>query len=155
MIRPALLPGLAALLAALLALELVSAPPQGEDAAPPALPAIQPREPARADAAATLAPLAQAIAARPLFTPGRQPAAAASADRSTAAGEALPRLAGVIVTPDGARAIFAGEHGTLTVPQGGTIGRFVVRVITPGQVILSDAGQLLVLRPRHTRRTSP
>ncbi len=73
---------------------------------------------------------------------------------ATWSSNSLPRLAGVVVAPGGRRAIFAPAEGRpLVVPEGGHIGRYVVRAIMPGQVTLSDAEQQLVVRPSHAKGT--
>lgn len=141
---------LAATLVAALAAELFEgADPDAElPAAPPAPPAVAaPPAAEAADAAAIgLAGLVQTILARPLFSPTRRPPAHASAP----ADKSLPRLAGVIVTPAGRRAIFAPAAGRpVVVPEGGSIGRYVVRSIAPGQVTLLDGGLQHVIHPAY------
>ncbi len=165
-----LLLSLAVVLSVALALELVTGPDPDEDGpAPPA--SLAAGTPAAAAAAGApplgkdgdgkdntndgLASLVRTMLARPLFNPNRRPAA--TADGSAAgASDTLPRLAGVIVGPGGRRAIFAPAEGRpLVVPEGGRIGRYVVRSIVPGQVTLSDAEQQLVIRPSHAKGTMP
>ena len=147
-----LLASLAGLLSAALALELLAGPEPDDD--PPARPAapaaaLPPAGPPAGaeNADDNLDGPAQSMLARPLFSPGRRPAAVAE---GAGGGESdtLPRLAGVIVAPGGGRAIFAqGQGRPLVVAEGGRIGRYVVRAIVPGQVTLSDAERELVLRP--------
>ena len=146
-----LLLSLAALLSAVLALELLAGPgpDAGGDAPPVALPVAAAAASAADDDPAGLA---RTVLARPLFSPARRPAAAAGGG----AGDTLPRLAGVVVAPGGGRAIFAPAAGRpLVVPEGGRIGRYVVRAIVPGQVTLSDAGRDLVIRPSLARGIMP
>ena len=155
----ALLLSLAAVLSAALVLEMVAGQDPDDD------PPTRLAPPAAADAATApasgtegagddLGRLTRTILARPLFSPNRRLASHAS----TAAGDlvfnSLPRLAGVVVAPGGRRAIFAPAEGRpLVVPEGGHIGRYVVRAIMPGQVTLSDAEQQLVVRPSHAKGT--
>jgi hypothetical protein len=81
-----------------------------------------------------------------LFSPNRRSADRPSTDAITAgeASQGLPRLAGTIVGPNGARAIFAGADGkSNSVAEGDVIGAFKVRDIHPGLVTLTgpDGGQ--------------
>ena len=85
------------------------------------------------------------ILARPLFSPGRRPMAAAA---GPASGTALPRMTGVVVTPEGSRAIFAGPGGKpVVVEVGGQIGPYAVRSINAGQVTLSGPDGTRVVSP--------
>ena len=60
----------------------------------------------------------------------------------------LPRLAGVVIGPADRAAIFDTRSGGWTVAvEGDEIGRYTVRSITPGQVILADPGGTYVLTP--------
>lgn len=90
------------------------------------------------------AELAASILARPLLSPGRRPPAAARA--ATPATE-LPRLTGIIISPDGSSAIFAGRPRALVVPEGGRVGEYTVRQIAPGLVTLNGPVGLVALRP--------
>jgi hypothetical protein len=167
MSRPILLLAcLAAALSLALALELLAGPEQPADVAaapapPPAAATPATPPPAGDDAEDALGELVQTVLARPLFSPGRRPAppmAAAASDAPAAAAgqEDLPRLSGVIVAPGGRRAIFAPAEGhPLVVPEGASIGRFVVHSIAPGQVTLSDTERQHVLRPSHAKGTKP
>lgn len=155
---------LAAVLAAVLMLELLGGP--DPDSEPPAAPAaVDAASPGAAspamdgagkdDGDAGLDGLVRTVLARPLFSPGRRPAPPTDA-AAGGASDSLPRLAGVIVGPGGGRAIFAPAEGhTLVVPEGGHVGRYVVRAIAPGQVTLSDAEKQLVIRPSHAKGTPP
>jgi hypothetical protein len=130
---------LAAILASLLVLELSrpivepisGAIPLSRPAAPTASP--RPSAPGNVDTAAILA--------RPLFAASRRPAAASAEPVTVAATADPPRLAGVIVSPNGARAIFASDEGRAeVVANGGSIGVYVVKTITPDAVLLVGPG---------------
>ncbi|MCW8306046.1 hypothetical protein AruPA_03265 [Acidiphilium sp. PA] len=74
-----------------------------------------------------------AILARPLFTPSRRPARIAAVAGSSRA--ALPRLTGIMVSPEGRFAIFAPATGKpITVQPGARIGGFTVRGIARDRV---------------------
>ncbi len=109
--------------------------------------------PLPAPAAPTSAPVAEAddagrrvaeVLARPLFSPGRRPAAQAAGP--AAATAVLPRMTGVIVTPAGRRAIFVNGAGKPTVvTEGGRIGAYAVQSIEAGRVTLAGPdGQRVV-----------
>jgi hypothetical protein len=73
------------------------------------------------------------ILARPLFAPSRRLPAGA-----TAAGEGLPRLAGVIIGPDIRSAIFAPVNGSsFVINEGGRTGAYEVDSIGPDEVVIS------------------
>lgn len=152
------LASLAAVLVAVLALELLAMPdpvagPPEATPAPPALPVAASNTPA--EARDKLDVLVQTVLARPLFTPGRRPAPAAEGPAGAADAD-LPRLAGVIVAPSGRRAIFvSADAHSLVVQEGGSVGRYVVRSIAPGQVTLVDAERQQVIRPSHAKGTMP
>ena len=153
------LAGAAAALATIVALELLSfddtadsvvatSPSQGIEAARPA-------PPAPSDTA-LLANISETVLQRPLFSPERKAAAGAGADVAQTATDELPRLAGVIVGPSGRRAIFADSNGHPKVAsEGTTLGRFTVRSIAPGQVILTSSEGDRVLRPAFTPAPAP
>jgi hypothetical protein len=136
---------LAAVLSGTLALEL--AEPFGETSpAPDAVPALArdpsaPGQPSRGDAPAGPADAdTAAILARPLFAPSRR-APPAAASLAQAAVAEPPRLAGVIFSPSGGRAIFASDAGRpAVVGDGGSIGGYVVKSITPDMVLLAGPG---------------
>ncbi len=89
------------------------------------------------------------ILARPLFALDRRPSAVPAPGGALAAGGAEPpRLAGILIGPAGRSAIFAGaEEGPVVLREGGMIGSYTVRDITPAQVtVLGPAGPQ-VLRP--------
>jgi len=143
--RAALLAGLAVLLGGVLAAELwlgpVAAPALVVGASVPARPA----PPAAAEAAPDLAASVDRILARPLFTPGRRPAA----DPTLPIGRELPRLTGIVITPAGRRAIFAatGTGRSIVVTEGDSIGGYVVRTIAPARVVVSRAEGDRVIHP--------
>ncbi len=85
------------------------------------------------------------VLARPLFSPGRRPAAQAAA-APPAAVAPLPRMTGVIVTPAGRRAIFVNGAGKPTVvTEGERIGAYAVQSIEAGRVTLAGPdGQRVV-----------
>lgn len=95
-----------------------------------------------------LARLAATVLARPLFSPGRRPPAAAAAGPAAPA-PGLPRIAGVFVTPAGRRAIFAADKGgkPVVVGEGGQIGAFTVKSIRDGQVTVHGPEGERVLSP--------
>jgi hypothetical protein len=111
--------------------------------------------PPKADPPAALAALQadqlqgwlQTTLARPLFEPGRRPPPGAAPTRVTTAPR-LPRLAGVLITPDRRQVIFAGGDGKpIIVGEGATIDGFVVQTITAGQVTVLGPEGAQVLRP--------
>lgn len=88
------------------------------------------------------------LLARPLFNPDRRPVAGAASSGPGGAAE-LPRLTGILIGPTGRSAIFAGadERRPVVLREGGSLGAFTVRSITPTQVtVLGPAGPR-VLRP--------
>ena len=159
------LAALSVFLLVVLVLELVSGEtvPAAADVPVPAVPAVPAAaaDDAAADAREALAELVQTILARPLFSQGRRAAAVAEGGGGGAAEE-MPRLAGVIVAPDERRAIFvgAGDH-PLVVREGGSVGRYVVRAIAPGQVTLAiapgqaDADRQQIIHPSYAKGTMP
>lgn len=117
----------------------------------------RPIEPARAASGGTAAargrvlPDSQAqqhvavILDRPLFNPDRRPDPSASGGNDTG----LARLTGIMVSPSGSVAIFAGRPGgkPVVVEQGGRIGAFVVGSIADGAVTVTGPDGRRVLRP--------
>lgn len=103
--------------------------------------------------AGALAQIADTIKERPLFVPGRRPAqkpATATAAAGTAASRELPRLTGVMVGPRGGVAIFALPDGkSRRAITGDTIGEYKIREISPGQVTLTGANGVRVMRPAY------
>ena len=110
-----------------------SAPSQASASVPgPAVPAGRPAE------------LAASILARPLLSPGRRPP---TAPRAATPVTELPRLTGIIISPDGRSAIFAGRPRALVIPEGGQVGEYTVRQIAPGLVTLNGPVGLVALQP--------
>ena len=110
---------------------------------PSPLPAAPP--PATLSAAPGAEPVAaytDQILARPLFTQGRRPAAAAAAP---VAQDKPPRLSGILVAGGDRRAIFeAGEKPVVGVV-GTQIGAYRILAITPLQVTLQGPGGILAM----------
>lgn len=142
---------LAAALAGSIAWQLVpgdvsdEAQPRAASTAPAAVPGPTVPSGRAADLAAT-------ILARPLMSPGRRPPAAVRA--ATPATE-LPRLTGIIISPDGRSAIFAGKPRALVIPEGGQVGDYTVRQIAPGLVTLNGPVGLVALRPSFDAAARP
>jgi len=87
------------------------------------------------------------VLARPLFSPTRRPPPPEAAGADPAAA-APPRLAGVIIGPDGRRAIFDPAGGKPTVAaEGARIGGFTVTAIEADRVTVAGEGGTRVLRP--------
>ena len=87
------------------------------------------------------------ILARPLFTPGRRPPPVSASERHV---PALPRLSGIVGTPDHFSAIFdAGPQAraSVVVEQGGTLEEWTVQDIAPHAVTLRRGGEVLVVAP--------
>jgi hypothetical protein len=148
MVAPALLILAAAALGGTIALELGRRLPDSDRMVPATAPLPAPAAPASA-------PVAEAddagrrvaeVLARPLFSPGRRPAAQAAG--TGAATAALPRMTGVIVTPAGRRAIFANGAGkAVVVMEGGRIGAYDVQSIEAGRVTLAGPDGKRVVAP--------
>ncbi len=99
------------------------------------------------------------ILARPLFSPGRRPVAPNVVAEAAPPASVLPRLTGVLVTAAGKSAIFAAEPRATVVQEGGRLGRFTVRSIRPGQVVVAGPDGLRTLQPSidasRTARAAP
>ena len=94
--------------------------------------------PAQTDTAADQARRSEAaVLARPLFNPDRRPIGQAPAASREDAG--LPRLSGILITPNGRSAIFAPAGGgkPAVVAEGGSLGGYVVRTISLDEVVLA------------------
>jgi hypothetical protein len=76
------------------------------------------------------------LLARPPFSPDRRPAASTVANPRSVAG--VPRLAGILISPNRKLAIFAtdGAAKPLTALEGDAVGRYRVLSIEVGEVIL-------------------
>lgn len=108
--------------------------------------------PAPAARAAGTAEVLAAILARPLFTPGRRPPAAAV----RASGS--PRLAGTIVGPGGVRvAILAwpGRDRPLALREGDSGAGLSVIAVSPGRVLAALARDRIVLTLHGTSPADP
>jgi hypothetical protein len=146
LVLPALL-GLALLLGAALAAEI------GLDGSDAGLP--QPATGRLVDVPATAPALASAdvqgwvttILERPLFAPDRRPVS--SAAPAAVASQGVPRLAGVVFTPEGRRAIFAaGTDGKqIALAENGRIGIFTVSRIDADAVTVAGPDGSILLRP--------
>lgn len=88
------------------------------------------------------------ILARPLFIENRRPPAA-PATPVAGSPRSLPRLTGIVVSPAGGYAIFAGvESGKpIIVQEGGQVGGAVVEAVAAGQVTVRGPDGIVVLRP--------
>jgi hypothetical protein len=88
------------------------------------------------------------LLARPLFNASRR-----SASRPEAVAEDLPRLAGLLVSPSGARAIFVPPSGpALVAVAGDRVGGYVVKSISGRDITLTGPGGERVLRPTFARQ---
>lgn len=149
MVAPMLLVLAAAALGGTIALELGWRLPDSDLMVPATAPLPAPAAPAStpaADADGAGRRVAEVLA-RPLFTPGRRPAAQAAA-APPAAVAPLPRMTGVIVTPAGRRAIFANGAGkAVVVMEGGRIGAYAVQSIEAGRVTLAGPDGQRVVAP--------
>ena len=150
MFAPALLILAAAALGGIIALELGQRLPDSHAMVPATanrLPASAAPPPVSAPDTGGAGRQVAAILARPLFSPGRRPPSQAAAGPAGAA-VALPRMTGVIVTPGGRRAIFAGDNGkSVVVTEGGRIGAYDVRSIEAGRVTLDGPDGQRVVTP--------
>lgn len=137
---------LAALLMAGIAAELA-----WPEAAPPAPPPAAPPAAARAAGGAPEPVAAWAAAAleRPLFNASRRPDSPGAAPAAAAAEHAEPpRLAGIMLTPQGRRAIFAeAEDKPATVMEGSRVGSWQVQAIAAGEVTLTGPDGARTVRP--------
>ncbi len=148
------LAALAALLAVSIAWQL-STPDRVTPAAPLPITAATTDARPPTDHARGAADLAAVILARPLFSPARRAAAPGMVAQPAPDGP-LPRLTGIIVTPTGRSAIFAGGAQPVVVLEGGQLGGFVVHAIEPGQVtLLGPDGPRIVLPSFDPNRPQP
>jgi hypothetical protein len=109
------------------------------------------KSPAHEFDAEALTDIANSIIQRPLFSPTRRPSNSPDTSEGLAVGQIeLPRLAGVIIGPSGAWAIFAGADGkSRAAATGDSIGAFKVRAIGPGVVTLTGSEGDRVLHPSY------
>ena len=143
-----LLTGLLAVLALLLAVEwlLPDAPPP-----PSSVPLSHLRGSTRAASlpARETAVWGETILARPVFSISRRPPKiAAKGSSETPAGQS--RLAGIMITRSGRRAIFAPEGGgkQMVLAEGSMVNQSTIRSILPDRVVLAGGA---VLRPTYDR----
>ncbi len=142
------LSALAALLAALVVREVTS-----EASIPDPAPQVA-AAPAASRVAGPPGPSADQVAAllaRPLFSPGRRPAAESRPPEAAARAVSLPRLAGIMVTAGTRQAIFAPDAAgkAVVVGEGDTVGGFRVQSIHEGEVTLQDGATLRSVQPRY------
>ncbi len=90
--------------------------------------------------------------ARPLFRQNRRPPA--DTPVLIAGSPKLPRLTGVVVSPAGGFAIFAGTEGgkPIIVQEGDRVGDVVIEAVAAGLVTLRGPGGLAVLHPSFGER---
>jgi len=149
MAAPVLLILAAAALGGIIALELGRRLPDSDLVVPATAPLSAPAAPVSTPAADAdnAGRRVVEVLARPLFSPGRRPAAQAAA-APPAAVAPLPRMTGVIVTPAGRRAIFANGTGKpVVVMEGERIGVYSVQSIEAGRVTLAGPDGQRVVAP--------
>jgi hypothetical protein len=144
--------GMFAVLAAVVAGEVVGRP-TGESETPAASAQQAPATPAAPASPDTgrSEVWSATLLARPLFAPDRRPVAEAPSPAVVAHDTPLPRLSGIVLSPNLRFAIFEGDHATraIVVADGGTIAGWTVAAIAPNAVTLSrDGSQPVTLRPR-------
>jgi hypothetical protein len=138
--------GSCAVLVAILPLEwLPSAPPPVPHATAP--------HPVSASASTAEArdidDLADTVLGRPLFTVGRRPPKSSGGGRM-AVNTGYPRLAGIMITPFGKRAIFAPDGGKpLVLAEGGALDDATVRSIKRDRVVVTGPKGDQVLWPTY------
>ena len=137
--------GLAGVLVATFVLHYQS--PRPEDAALPPSPIVSSAGSGGPTSKVTtnVQALVDTILTRPLFNPGRRPAAITA----SGAPGALPRLSAVLVSSHGKSVIFAGEANgkPLILAEGSRIGVYTVQSIGYGQVTMLGPSGLQVIRP--------
>ena len=101
-------------------------------------------------AAAALDGWVRTILERPLFSPSRRPGQAAVASTE------LPRLAGIIIGPEGARAIFAtaGDQRAIIAGPGGHAGPYLIRAVDHSGVAVVGPDGARLLRPAYDPETA-
>ncbi len=143
------------LLAALLAAGLAAEAMPGGKRRPVALPVAPAGSPQAAAAAAE--PLTQWVAtvlARPLFAADRRPVAPAANATASTGPQALPRLAGIVVSPTGRSAIFAGDH-SMVVAEGAVVGPWRVVAIRADAVDVSGPQGERTVKPTYSNEPPP
>jgi len=84
--------------------------------------------------------------ARPLFEPSRRPPK--TSELSAGSAPKLPRLSGVMITPEERIVIFAGPDGkSVILHEGGSIYGYTVQKITPGQATVTGPDGRQVIHP--------
>lgn len=157
--RPIMLPMLLTLSAAIAGVVAWQISTLSDDAPLPRTPLPQTRAepgaaPRPAEPPGQAAAWAATLLARPPFSPDRRPPGPGAA--APALPDApLPRLTGILVTPEGRSAIFAGQPQPTVVREGGILGRFSVQRIEPGQVILAGPDGPRILRPAFDAAAPP
>jgi len=138
--------GPAVALAGVLAIELQTLFASDQEAVSAPTPLRIPSRPAVAALGVRREALA-AILARPLFSPGRRPAAGPKA--AAAPSAALPRLTGTIVQGSDRSVIFvpAGGGKPVVAHEGTEVGGYKVQAIQAGSVTISGPDGVHVLRP--------
>lgn len=141
--------GTAAVLAAVIALEIGARSRDEEGMTPPTL--AQPAPALRTDAArpaGQAAAWAETALARPLFSPTRRPAAAPAA-AAPGAPASLPRVTAILVSPGGKSVIFAAGDGgkPVVAGEGSQIGAYQVQSIEVGRVTVLGPSGPQVLGP--------
>jgi hypothetical protein len=92
---------------------------------------------------------ARTILRRPLFTVGRKPPKSGG-HNSVASTNGLPRLAGIMITAAGRRAIFMPDGGKpLTLAEGASVDEYTIRRISADRVVLSGAKGDLTVQPTY------
>lgn len=92
----------------------------------------------------------ETILARPLFSRDRKPTPVLAKSGGAVAVSTMPRLTGVMVGPEGARAIFAPAESNgklLVASKGTTLGPYTVEAIEPGRVTVSGPEGTVKLQP--------
>ena len=112
----------------------------------PVVPGAAPHAlPSAAAAAAALDGWVRLVLARPLFSPSRRPG------QAVVASTELPRLAGIIIGPEGARAIFAtpGDQRAIVAGPGGHAGPYLIRAVDRAGVAVTGPDGARLLHPTY------
>ncbi|MEA2737493.1 MAG: hypothetical protein QOH05_800 [Acetobacteraceae bacterium] len=137
---------LCALLFAVVALELTQSPDAAGHPGTAVIARPAPQVPKQApQAEQSVAGWTRVALARPLFAPDRKPVAG-----SMASDPGMPRLTGIIASPQGAVAIFqpAGQGKPVVARPGERVGGWELTEITADAVDLRKANELIVMNPR-------
>ena len=99
--------------------------------------------------------LADTILARPLLTPSRRGQEAPPEELPESDAE-VPRLTGVLLGPDGHRAIFALAKGRpLVLTEGDALGPYTITAIAPNTVTLTGSEGDRLIRPSYAKGPLP